>query len=227
MEPEPAAAAGLSLGWAALVLLFGASLLTVAAWLLQLARGVWRARGRPREAARGLWAALLRLDWPRPGAPREPAGARALLAALFAFRAFRENWRRAWLRALNEQARRHGVRRRRPAALGWARGRVGSLGPWSPPRSVPPDRGGRTLSCVGGGGEFSHPRLGAPAGGQRSCRFCRGEVVVGGDLGRRPPQFCSGWESLSAAARVPPQAEGRKEEPFSWQARPEAPAQPC
>ncbi|KAL8173446.1 UNVERIFIED_CONTAM: Phospholipid transfer protein c2cd2l [Gekko kuhli] len=106
MEPEPAAA--LSLGWAALVLLFGASLLTVAAWLLQLTRSLWRGRGRPGEAAQRLWTALLRLGWARPGAPREAAGARALLAALFAFRAFRENWRRAWLRALNEQARRHG-----------------------------------------------------------------------------------------------------------------------
>ncbi|KAG8141677.1 hypothetical protein E2320_007249, partial [Naja naja] len=36
------------------------------------------------------------------------AGARGLLASLFAFRAFRENWQRAWLRALNDQARQHG-----------------------------------------------------------------------------------------------------------------------
>ncbi|XP_060107031.1 phospholipid transfer protein C2CD2L [Heteronotia binoei] len=78
------------LGWAALVLLFGASLLVVAAWLVQLARGLWS-------------ALLLR----RPAAPHRP-GARALLAALFAFRAFRHSWRRAWLRALNHQARRHG-----------------------------------------------------------------------------------------------------------------------
>nr|XP_056716433.1 phospholipid transfer protein C2CD2L [Euleptes europaea] len=113
MEPEAAR----SVGWTALVLLFAASLLTVSAWLLQLARGLWRARARggrrPRGAAAGagLWTALLRLGWARHAAAAaapETAGARGLLAALFAFRAFRENWRRAWLRALNQQARRHG-----------------------------------------------------------------------------------------------------------------------
>uniref|UniRef100_A0A8D2IS33 C2CD2 like n=1 Tax=Varanus komodoensis TaxID=61221 RepID=A0A8D2IS33_VARKO len=105
---------GLGWGWAALVLLFAASLLTVSAWLLQLARGLWRGRGRlegaPRSAA-GLWASLLRRGSTGGGASgsgEEAAGARGLLASLFAFRAFRENWQRAWLRALNEQARRHG-----------------------------------------------------------------------------------------------------------------------
>ncbi|XP_062450462.1 phospholipid transfer protein C2CD2L isoform X3 [Rhea pennata] len=78
---------GLDAGWAALVLLFAASLLTVAAWLLQY----WRAAA-PRAAA----------------AVEEEAGARALLAALLALRALREQWRRAWVRALNGQARRHG-----------------------------------------------------------------------------------------------------------------------
>ncbi|KAJ6653194.1 hypothetical protein lerEdw1_010067 [Lerista edwardsae] len=112
MEPEPEPAPGLGWGWAALVLLFAASLLTVSAWLLQFARGLWRGRGRPAEAPRGkaagLWASLLRLASARGGARSEAAGARGLLASLFAFRAFRENWQRAWLRALNEQARRHG-----------------------------------------------------------------------------------------------------------------------
>ncbi|XP_072740911.1 phospholipid transfer protein C2CD2L isoform X5 [Ciconia boyciana] len=81
MGPDP--------GWAALVLLFAASLLTVAAWLLQY----WR-------------AAALR----RRGAAEEEAGAgaRALLAALLALRSLREQWQRAWVRALNSQARRHG-----------------------------------------------------------------------------------------------------------------------
>ncbi|XP_062995118.1 phospholipid transfer protein C2CD2L isoform X2 [Elgaria multicarinata webbii] len=119
MEPEPEP--GLGWGWAALVLLFAASLLTVSAWLLQFARGVWRGRGRPQEAtptptprtaaAAGLWAALLRRGSGRGGGGGEAAaaaGPRGLLASLFAFRAFRENWQRAWLRALNEQARRHG-----------------------------------------------------------------------------------------------------------------------
>ncbi|XP_071625012.1 phospholipid transfer protein C2CD2L isoform X4 [Heliangelus exortis] len=82
MGPDP--------GWAALVLLFAASLLTVAAWLLQY----WRSA--PLRAPR------------RSGAAAEEAGARALLAALFALRSLREQWQRAWVRALNSQARRHG-----------------------------------------------------------------------------------------------------------------------
>ncbi|XP_043389928.1 phospholipid transfer protein C2CD2L isoform X8 [Chelonia mydas] len=104
----------LELGWAALVLLFAASLLTVSAWLLQYSRGVWSGRGKPetsggalREA--GIWKSLLRLRVAPDGAPEEAvAGARGLLASLFAFRSFRENWQRAWVRALNEQACRHG-----------------------------------------------------------------------------------------------------------------------
>ncbi|XP_043356859.1 phospholipid transfer protein C2CD2L isoform X8 [Dermochelys coriacea] len=104
----------LELGWAALVLLFTASLLTVSAWLLQYSRGVWSGRGKPetsggalREA--GIWKSLLRLRVAPDGAPEEAvAGARGLLASLFAFRSFRENWQRAWVRALNEQACRHG-----------------------------------------------------------------------------------------------------------------------
>ncbi|KAI1230664.1 hypothetical protein IHE44_0008539 [Lamprotornis superbus] len=81
---------GPDLGWAALVLLFAASLLTVAAWLLQY----WRS-----TALRALR---------RRGAAAEEAGARALLAALLALRSLREQWQRAWVRALNNQARRHG-----------------------------------------------------------------------------------------------------------------------
>ncbi|XP_059723301.1 phospholipid transfer protein C2CD2L isoform X2 [Haemorhous mexicanus] len=81
---------GPDLGWAALVLLFAASLLTVAAWLLQY----WRS-----TALRALR---------HRGAAGEEAGARALLAALLALRSLREQWQRAWVRALNSQARRHG-----------------------------------------------------------------------------------------------------------------------
>ncbi|NWR21593.1 C2C2L protein, partial [Emberiza fucata] len=81
---------GPDLGWAALVLLFAASLLTVAAWLLQY----WRS-----TALRALR---------RRGAAGEEAGARALLATLLALRSLREQWQRAWVRALNSQARRHG-----------------------------------------------------------------------------------------------------------------------
>ncbi|NXR63677.1 C2C2L protein, partial [Rhadina sibilatrix] len=81
---------GPDLGWAALVLLFAASLLTVAAWLLQY----WRS-----TALRALR---------RRGGAAEEAGARALLAALLALRSLREQWQRAWVRSLNSQARRHG-----------------------------------------------------------------------------------------------------------------------
>ncbi|NWW21991.1 C2C2L protein, partial [Falcunculus frontatus] len=74
-----------------LVLLFAASLLTVAAWLLQY----WR-------------SAALRAPRRRGAAAAEEAGARALLAALLGLRSLREQWQRAWVRALNSQARRHG-----------------------------------------------------------------------------------------------------------------------
>ncbi|XP_069894749.1 phospholipid transfer protein C2CD2L isoform X2 [Dipodomys merriami] len=108
-------------GWAALLVLFAASLLTVSGWLLQYARGLWRARARggrgrgPALAAEagaslrelGVWRSLLRLRATRAGAPGEP-GVRGLLASLFAFKSFRENWQRAWVRALNEQACRDG-----------------------------------------------------------------------------------------------------------------------
>ncbi|XP_032724593.1 phospholipid transfer protein C2CD2L isoform X2 [Lontra canadensis] len=108
-------------GWAALLILFAASLLTVFGWLLQYARGLWLARVRggrgpgPALAAEpagslrelGVWRSLLRLRPTRAGAPEEP-GVRGLLASLFAFKSFRENWQRAWVRALNEQACRDG-----------------------------------------------------------------------------------------------------------------------
>ncbi|XP_054381200.1 phospholipid transfer protein C2CD2L isoform X2 [Pongo abelii] len=108
-------------GWAALLILFAASLLTVFAWLLQYARGLWLARargdrgpgpalaGEPAGSLRelGVWRSLLRLRAIRAGAAEEP-GVRGLLASLFAFKSFRENWQRAWVRALNEQACRDG-----------------------------------------------------------------------------------------------------------------------
>lgn len=111
-------------GWAALLVLFAASLLTVLGWLLQYARGLWLSRAgggqdsRPTTAAEpggslrelGVWRSLLRLRAIRTGASEE-TGVRGLLASLFAFKSFRENWQRAWVRALNEQACRDGVSR--------------------------------------------------------------------------------------------------------------------
>ncbi|KAM6044635.1 phospholipid transfer protein C2CD2L isoform 1-T3 [Theristicus caerulescens] len=84
MGPDP--------GWAALVLLFAASLLTVAAWLLQY----WRSAALRAPRRNG------------PAAEEAGSGAQALLAALLALRTLREQWQRAWVRALNSQARRHG-----------------------------------------------------------------------------------------------------------------------
>lgn len=101
MGPDP--------GWAALVLLFAASLLTVAAWLLQY----WRSAALRARRRRGAAA---------------EAGARALLSALLSLRPLREQWQKAWVRALNSQARRNGVRR------------------------GPGERGGGVGRAVGGGG---------------------------------------------------------------------------
>ncbi|CAO2635337.1 Phospholipid transfer protein C2CD2L [Lemmus lemmus] len=108
-------------GWAALLVLFAASLLTVLGWLLQYARGLWLSRAgggqdsRPTLATEpggslrelGVWRSLLRLRAIRTGVSEE-TGVRGLLASLFAFKSFRENWQRAWVRALNEQACRDG-----------------------------------------------------------------------------------------------------------------------
>lgn len=119
----------LELGWAALVLLFAASLLTVSGWLLQCGRGAWAGRAAPGAAVRGCLRRL-RLGLGLRAAPgHDAAGARALLAALFAFRAFRHSWQRAWLRALNEQACRRGVRRRGRGAPRGPRPRPQGEGP--------------------------------------------------------------------------------------------------
>ncbi|XP_030076318.1 phospholipid transfer protein C2CD2L [Microcaecilia unicolor] len=108
---------GLDLGWLALLLLFAASLFTLLAWLLQYSRGLWGRReqspklGEPAVGPFGkswIWRSLLRLDGERKwlGASKV-GGAHNLLAALFSFKSFRENWQRSWLKALNEGARRN------------------------------------------------------------------------------------------------------------------------
>lgn len=80
MDGEPASQAvlpaGSELGFAALLLLFAASLLTVLVWLLQVAR------------------------WSRPAQP----GARGLLSALCSFPSIRDSWSTAWAQALNREA---------------------------------------------------------------------------------------------------------------------------
>ncbi|KAM3869539.1 phospholipid transfer protein C2CD2L [Diretmus argenteus] len=108
------------LSWLCLVGLFLASLLVVLAWLLQYSLTVtrlWRAgkkvqhpaRRSPQTQAGGVWGFLLKLRSGRGGGgAASEAGAKGLLASLFSFKSFREHWQRAWVRALNEQACRHG-----------------------------------------------------------------------------------------------------------------------
>lgn len=160
------------MGWAALLILFAASLLTVFGWLLQYARGLWLARSRggrgpgPALAAEpagslrelGVWRSLLRLRGTRAGAPEEP-GVRGLLASLFAFKSFRENWQRAWVRALNEQACRDGV--------SW------TGGPRLSPHPAFPSRGGivQARSAGWGWGSAGEPMASLPLWDRRKgCR---------------------------------------------------------
>uniref|UniRef100_A0A8D3ATI2 C2cd2 like n=1 Tax=Scophthalmus maximus TaxID=52904 RepID=A0A8D3ATI2_SCOMX len=117
------------LGWLCLVALFLASLLIVLAWLLrylQTALRLWRARkttgqdrgapvpqhpclARPRQSqGGGVWGFLKKLRPDRDGGAATEAGVKGLLTSLFSFKSFRENWQRTWVKALNEQACRHG-----------------------------------------------------------------------------------------------------------------------
>lgn len=118
------------LGWLCLVGLFLASLLIVLGWLFQYLQTVlrlWRARksaerdrrgparqqlttAQPRKGrGGGVWGFLMKLRWGRDGGPASEAGVKGLLTSLFSFKSFREHWQRTWVKALNEQACRHGV----------------------------------------------------------------------------------------------------------------------
>nr|XP_019941363.1 PREDICTED: C2 domain-containing protein 2-like [Paralichthys olivaceus]XP_019941364.1 PREDICTED: C2 domain-containing protein 2-like [Paralichthys olivaceus] len=117
------------LAWLCLVALFLASLLIVLTWLLQYlqtALRLWRARktaGTDRGApARqplcftlprhslggGVWGFLRKLRPGQYGGAAAEAGVKGLLTSLFSFKSFREHWQRTWVKALNEQACRHG-----------------------------------------------------------------------------------------------------------------------
>uniref|UniRef100_UPI0037E98495 phospholipid transfer protein C2CD2L n=1 Tax=Semicossyphus pulcher TaxID=241346 RepID=UPI0037E98495 len=117
------------LGWLCLVGLFLASLLIVLGWLLQYLLTVlrlWRARRAakqdrsdaswkqisptkpPQSQAGGVWGFLLKLRSGRDGHPASEAGVKGLLTSLFSFKSFREHFQRSWVKALNEQACRHG-----------------------------------------------------------------------------------------------------------------------
>lgn len=119
------------LSWLCLVGLFLASLLIVLGWLFQYSLTVlrlWRARktatkqgrrdtawqqqlfhAQPHQSlAGGVWGFLLKLRSYRDGGAASEAGVKGLLTSLFSFKSFREHWQRTWVKALNEQACRHG-----------------------------------------------------------------------------------------------------------------------
>lgn len=118
------------LGWLCLVALFIASLLIVLGWLLLYSLTMLRMRRsrstsklvgldqiRPQlsitlpqqSLSETVWGFLLkrRSGWDR-GPPSE-AGVKGLLTCLLSFKSIREQWQRTWVKALNEQACRHGV----------------------------------------------------------------------------------------------------------------------
>ncbi|XP_032390366.1 phospholipid transfer protein C2CD2L isoform X2 [Etheostoma spectabile] len=117
------------LGWLCLVGLFLTSLLIVLGWLLQYLLAVlrlWRSRKTVKQDSRGtawqqlsftqpnqsqaggVWGFLLKLRSGRDGGPESEAGVKGLLTSLFSFKSFKEHWQRTWVKALNEQACRHG-----------------------------------------------------------------------------------------------------------------------
>ncbi|XP_023672063.1 phospholipid transfer protein C2CD2L [Paramormyrops kingsleyae] len=110
------------ISWMILVTLFLTSLLIVITWLIQYSRTVLRARSskpagqKLRESPSwdqikvgGIWGSLQKLRFGQDvGGGDSGAAEKGLLSSLFSFRTFRENWQRAWVRALNEQACRHG-----------------------------------------------------------------------------------------------------------------------
>lgn len=114
------------LSWLCLVGLFLASLLIVLGWLFQYSLTVlrlWRSRTAakqvrteaawqlsqsPQSLAGGVWNFLLKLRAGRDGGSASEAGIKGLLTSLFSFKSFREHWQRTWVKALNEQACRHG-----------------------------------------------------------------------------------------------------------------------
>ncbi|XP_069751102.1 phospholipid transfer protein C2CD2L isoform X3 [Narcine bancroftii] len=100
-------------GWLILWVLFAASTVTVLTWLVQYSVGIFRRVSRPvtrhRSAdALGLWSSLLQLGCSRE-ISASTSGLRHLLASLSSFKSFRDNWQKAWIKALNDQACRIGV----------------------------------------------------------------------------------------------------------------------
>lgn len=114
------------LGWLCLVGLFLTSLLIVLGWLFQYLLTVlrlWRSRKTAKQERRGpqlsltqphqsqaggVWGFLMKLRTGRDGGSASEAGVKGLLMSLLSFKSFREHWQRTWVKALNEQACRHG-----------------------------------------------------------------------------------------------------------------------
>lgn len=118
------------LGWLCTVALFLASLLVVLAWFVQyslavlrLCKAKWSAKqGKKGHAwqtllpkwlkettqANGVWSILTHLRPGWDGRTDSEAGVKGLVTSLFAFKSFRENWQRTWVKALNDQASRSG-----------------------------------------------------------------------------------------------------------------------
>lgn len=120
------------LGWLCTVALFLASLLIVLAWFVQYSLAVlrlWRAKWSAKQdkkkgsawlhllpkwlketnqASGGVWGILTHLRSGWDGRAGSEAGVKGLVTSLFSFKSFREHWQRTWVKALNEQASRHG-----------------------------------------------------------------------------------------------------------------------
>lgn len=118
--------------WLCLVALFLVSLLIVLGWLCQYCmtllhlRGsksksrtkqVWRDSAWPQLSITAPQPSLVRTvgsflqqlrSW-RGGGPPSEAGVKGLLTSLFSYKSIREQCQRTWIKALNEQACRHGV----------------------------------------------------------------------------------------------------------------------
>ncbi|XP_051896061.1 phospholipid transfer protein C2CD2L isoform X2 [Pristis pectinata] len=99
-------------GWLILLLLFAASIVTVLTWLVQYSFGIFRrsgpaARQHRSPVALGLWSSLLQLGCSREDSA-STSGLRHLLTSLSSFKSLRDNWQKAWIRALNDQACRIG-----------------------------------------------------------------------------------------------------------------------
>ncbi|XP_068187225.1 phospholipid transfer protein C2CD2L [Antennarius striatus] len=116
------------LSWLCLLGLFMASLLIVLGWLFQYFLNLlrmWRARritkqdGHPaclhpsltqphHSLPQGVWGYLMKLRSSWDEGPASESGVKGLLASLFSFKSIRDHWQRTWVKALNEQACKHG-----------------------------------------------------------------------------------------------------------------------